>query len=156
MIKNILTSFCSSLGNFDTVTSAVIFTPLKKSHKRSLYFDTKRFTQSVIAEKYMTGAHVELTAPFSFSTALLLTSRHMHCRKTQLQPLRAVRLHAYIHTTTRGQDRIITACLALLVVSWMWGASTQGTAAVSAVRTHSISWFMSIHLSSQKWQLVKR
>lgn len=85
---------------------------------------------------------------FSFSTALLLTSRHMHCRKMQLQLLRAVHLHACIHTTTRGQDRHFTACLALLVVSWMWGASPQGTAAVSAVRSHSISWFMSIHLSS--------
>lgn len=66
----------------------------------------------------------------------------------QLQPRRADHLHACIHMTTRGQDGSITACIASLVVSWIWGASPRGTAAVSAVRSHSISWFMSIHLSS--------
>lgn len=132
--KNILTSFCCSLCNFDTVTSAVIFTPLKKSVSFTLI---PRCLHRVCNCRNTWLEHM-----FSFSTALLLT------RKMQLQPLRAVHLRACIHTTTRGQDRSFTACLALLVVSWMWGASPQGTAAVSAVRSHSISWFMSIHLSS--------
>lgn len=50
--KNLLIFLFSILSCFDKLASAVIFTTLMKSHKCSLYFDTKIvYTELVIAEQ---------------------------------------------------------------------------------------------------------
>lgn len=58
-MKKILYIFlCSTFSYFDTVASAVILTPMRRSHKCYLYFDTRMVnTEFAIAQKHSIYLH---------------------------------------------------------------------------------------------------